>query len=295
MNDSVEIQEAKHQLRELKTFFLTGYRIIKKAYAYGYVKNLEYPYQRWRELEDKIKFGVLDDVYLESDITDIDKHIDKESSSKPVVKKVRNAKEKDAFKELWIENYHNIVDFLNPQDRAYNEGVLRAWFDEIDAKQKKGSKKVSYTKDEIDAVSNIISEPAFLDYMLQEKKSLREAFTDDPRAKDLLEQNPDLESLVDSFSNVMSYTIEHHNTGNPVIGDQSKERADDFAKGMIKTLERVKKEGFTSTRAIAERLNELDVPTARGGKWSHNTVSQLNIRIKKLDLNNEGLEAPAMD
>lgn len=287
MNNQVEIQEAKHQLKELKTFFLTGYRIIKKAYAYGYVKNLEYPYQHWRELEDKIKFGVLDDVALESDINDIDKHIDKERSSKPVVKNIRNAKDKDAFKELWIENYHNVVDFLNPQDRAYNEGVLRAWFDEIDVKQKKGNKKVSYTKDEIDAVSNIISEPAFLDYMLQEKKSLREAFADDPRSKDLLEQNPDLESLVDSFSSAMEYSLSSGKIRNPQLGESNKKRAEEFAEQMGEYLKKVRGEGHTTVRAIADRFNELGIKSARGYEWSPTTIHQMIQRRRKLGLEDE--------
>lgn len=51
-------------------------------------------------------------------------------------------------------------------------------------------------------------------------------------------------------------------------------QADDFAARMRPTIERMTKHGM-SLRAIAEELNHSRTPTARGGKWSAATVSNI--------------------
>jgi Recombinase len=41
-------------------------------------------------------------------------------------------------------------------------------------------------------------------------------------------------------------------------------------------------EGVTGQRAIAQALNDRDIPTARGGRWSHGTVGALLRRVEVL-------------
>jgi hypothetical protein len=42
-----------------------------------------------------------------------------------------------------------------------------------------------------------------------------------------------------------------------------------FAANVLPIIEEIERSGFTSHNAIAGKLNERRVPTARGGKWTH--------------------------
>jgi DNA invertase Pin-like site-specific DNA recombinase len=78
--------------------------------------------------------------------------------------------------------------------------------------------------------------------------------------------------------------------GNPKLGRVSRrhtaawrreerDRAQAHAKKLRGVIRQVQREGHTSLRAIAGRLNDLGVPSARGGTWSAMTVSRLLARI----------------
>lgn len=68
------------------------------------------------------------------------------------------------------------------------------------------------------------------------------------------------------------------------IGNKSKNSADEFAKEMGSELEKVRREGITSVRKIADRFNQLNIKSFKGGEWSHNTVKNLIHRRRDLGL-----------
>jgi hypothetical protein len=48
-----------------------------------------------------------------------------------------------------------------------------------------------------------------------------------------------------------------------------------FAANVRPIIEEIMRAGFTSHNAIAGKLNERNVPTARGGKWTHMQVGAI--------------------
>ncbi|MEO9804801.1 MAG: hypothetical protein ABJF04_16215 [Reichenbachiella sp.] len=68
------------------------------------------------------------------------------------------------------------------------------------------------------------------------------------------------------------------------IGLNIKEDADEFAKKMGAALDQARNDGFTSIRKISNRFNELSIPAARGGKWTHVKVQHLINRRRQLGL-----------
>ena len=59
--------------------------------------------------------------------------------------------------------------------------------------------------------------------------------------------------------------------------------ADVRAEALGPTIRRLRKAGFTSTKAIAHKLNERGIPAPRCGKWHLTTVTRLLQRLKRLD------------
>ena len=64
--------------------------------------------------------------------------------------------------------------------------------------------------------------------------------------------------------------------GNPQLAKAAKrgtaavkENAKQFAANVLPIIEEIERAGFTSHNAIAAKLNERNVRTARGGKWTH--------------------------
>jgi DNA invertase Pin-like site-specific DNA recombinase len=67
-----------------------------------------------------------------------------------------------------------------------------------------------------------------------------------------------------------------------VLSAVNKQAAEDFARKLSPTLQRLNKKGIVSTRAISQALNEKGVPTYRkGGKWHPSTVYTLMNRLSK--------------
>jgi DNA invertase Pin-like site-specific DNA recombinase len=62
----------------------------------------------------------------------------------------------------------------------------------------------------------------------------------------------------------------------PDLGTAAKvEKADAFASGVLPTIRGIQTEGATSLAAIASRLNELRVRTARGNEWTPMAVKRV--------------------
>ncbi len=63
--------------------------------------------------------------------------------------------------------------------------------------------------------------------------------------------------------------------------DANRKAADAFAANILPLIERLQRDGFTTTRAIAEELNARRMPTARaGGVWHASAVGNLLRRAK---------------
>jgi DNA invertase Pin-like site-specific DNA recombinase len=55
-----------------------------------------------------------------------------------------------------------------------------------------------------------------------------------------------------------------------------------FAENMMPVIREIRAAGATSNAAIAEKLNERRIPTARGGKWAHVQVGAILNRMAGL-------------
>lgn len=67
-----------------------------------------------------------------------------------------------------------------------------------------------------------------------------------------------------------------------VLSAANKQAAEDFARKLSPTLQRLNKKGIVSTHAVSQALNEKGVPTFRkGGKWHPSTVYTLMNRLNK--------------
>jgi DNA invertase Pin-like site-specific DNA recombinase len=58
-----------------------------------------------------------------------------------------------------------------------------------------------------------------------------------------------------------------------------KSGAKERAEGLRATIEAIKAEGVTSANGLAARLNEREIATPRGGRWSARTVSDVLARL----------------
>jgi len=70
--------------------------------------------------------------------------------------------------------------------------------------------------------------------------------------------------------------------GSPTIGATNRKRADQRAQDVASIVQPLIDKG-ASTRAIAARLNELNVPTATGASWQSTTVQRLLSRLKAIN------------
>lgn len=67
--------------------------------------------------------------------------------------------------------------------------------------------------------------------------------------------------------------------GRDILSFKNKVKANEFANQMIPIIEQIKKEGFTTERAICRELNARQIPTALGKKWHNSTVHALLKRM----------------
>jgi DNA invertase Pin-like site-specific DNA recombinase len=74
--------------------------------------------------------------------------------------------------------------------------------------------------------------------------------------------------------------------GSRVLSQRNRQQADDFARGMVAVIQKLREARVVSVRGIAEELNRRSVPTYTGRKgcWSKTTVHNLLKRLKKLNL-----------
>lgn len=126
----------------------------------------------------------------------------------------------------------------------------------------------------------ILKDENALNEMWNNKQSLKDYLSD--KHPELL--NDELKPLIESFSGALEYITKKKIIRNPDFGLNKIKEADQFAKNMIDILEQVRDEGITTTRGISERLNKLDIKSARGGEWSHTAVGNLMKRLVNLDM-----------
>lgn len=85
---------------------------------------------------------------------------------------------------------------------------------------------------------------------------------------------------IESFTELLDDLI-FKAEGNLNLGRVQKRRSYVFAKEIGEKLDMVRKEGFTSQRAIAKRFNDLGIKSYYGGEWSQNTVKNILQRRKE--------------
>jgi hypothetical protein len=59
----------------------------------------------------------------------------------------------------------------------------------------------------------------------------------------------------------------------------SKRAADSSARALLPTLRKLKARGFASHRALADELNQKEIPAPQGGRWHPTTVARLLTRL----------------
>jgi len=147
---------------------------------------------------------------------------------------------------------------------------------------------------EISVLSGFIASKSFINTMLEDKISFKEALLKTKDAEVIFTSgNQQILDLVDSISESFEHIqIEtRKNSRYKNLGVDSKNNADIFAETMGDNLQKVRNEGHTTMRSIADRFNELGIKSARGYDWSHTTVNQLIKRRKNLGLESDGNDA----
>jgi hypothetical protein len=66
------------------------------------------------------------------------------------------------------------------------------------------------------------------------------------------------------------------------IGQATKQAADVRAKALASTIRALRAKGLVSSKTIARKLNEREIPTALSGKWHPTSVSRLLHRLERL-------------
>lgn len=132
-----------------------------------------------------------------------------------------------------------------------------------------------------------LNDEKFLDKLSNSESNAADLLKDELGFTDNALKDPLIIKTLMTFEKAMEYAVKRSRTGNPKIGNQSKSRADIFAETMSENLQKVRNEGHTTMRSIADRFNELGIKSARGYDWSHTTVNQLIKRRKALGLESE--------
>lgn len=264
--------------------WLDIFRAFRKAYEYGAVTD-------WKETVKLCVEGIKKDA-LEKTGNKID--LSKYKSDLDALSDIQsNVPQKSvAFLKDNLFMSQNFYGFKNEEniltDELHIKNLILEWEKnfkkEQSVKQRQEGDKVSEINKEFGYITSLVKDPEILDKMLTDKKSLKDTLLGDPRAAYIINENPDIEEVVDAFSETIDYSLSSGKIRNPHLGEFSKSRADEFAESMTNALAEVKAEGHTSTRAIADAFNEKNITSLRGGKWSHNTVARLLNRRKDLGL-----------
>jgi DNA-binding HxlR family transcriptional regulator len=70
-------------------------------------------------------------------------------------------------------------------------------------------------------------------------------------------------------------------SGNNVLAN--KQAADVRAKALASTIRALQAKGLVSSKTIARKLNEREIPTALSGKWHKTSVTRLLHRLERLE------------
>ncbi|GFZ79704.1 hypothetical protein GCM10011531_07020 [Aquaticitalea lipolytica] len=119
-------------------------------------------------------------------------------------------------------------------------------------------------------------------YPVLENKELLDLITE-LKIPFLSQKEPHLSKLVCSAINHVSSNKESLNHGNPNIGTQISNTADDFAKQIGPVIDKMTESGIKSSRNLAKELNKKRIKTLRGKKWSHTSVLRTHKRWLELN------------
>ena len=146
----------------------------------------------------------------------------------------------------------------------------------------------------LDKLAKKLDDQNFINGLIHSNSDIIELLKEDSDFRDEILKDELFVKMATAISNTVAYTAQKLKPSNPKIGVQSKNRADNFAEQIGKDLQKVRKEGHTTVRSIADRFNELGIKSARGNDWTHGTVFQLIKRRKTLGLEsnekNDGLD-----
>ena len=82
-------------------------------------------------------------------------------------------------------------------------------------------------------------------------------------------------------------------SGNNVLAN--KQAADVRAKALASKIRALRAKGLVSSKTIARKLNEREIPTALSGKWHPTSVSRLLRRLERLEPPSGTVVAPTSD
>tara|TARA_R110002096_G_scaffold435058_1_gene659227 strand:- start:619 stop:1533 length:915 start_codon:yes stop_codon:yes gene_type:complete len=288
----------KALLEQFESKWLELFQLIESAYKADFIKDWETARKKFFNAHkratdkffkthkiDKINLSASEEIYS----LRIAKHEERLSMSLSNPNPFRKVQSPQSL----LFNKKAMMPFLSPKDIGYVEGLIQGWENfEIEIKKERAYKVPDVHK-EFSYIASLIEDTNTVDQMLAEKKTLKETLLGNPEAAKIISENPAIEQMVDAFSGNLDYTKKTLNNRNPNLGTNSKKTSDKFADSITDDLNKVREEGHTSTRAIADRFNELGIKTPRGGAWHHNSVARLLRRRKELGL--EGQEGSEPD
>lgn len=288
-------------LKELDEECFELFQVLQSIYKQGLIKNWEYSkaslfkayYQKIDAFTKESKIDTSDflaseDIYNKRIAT-----IKKRNSTRRMSHNILPIKSYDK----WFYQFDDIKPYISLEDIRFSDGYRKA-NEEIQNKIEKRAYVMPNIHKDFSYIASLIEDTNTVDQMLAEKKTLKETLLGNPEAAKIISENPDIEGMVDAFSDNLDYTKKTLNNRNPNVGTNSTKASNEFAEGLTEDLDKVREEGHTSTRAIAKRFNELGIKTLRGGQWHHTSVVLILKRRKDLGLDSQEddtPEPPSMD
>lgn len=282
--DNKNYGHRESHLNELysKSYYIFG--LLENAYEHKYIKDWKYTETTWHK------------IYKQKQKDIIKKHKPERPHHENYVNPVMDGRihsfffkrlPEIRFLQIWLDDLIELTPYLSLKDMAFSEGLRHAYGNiEIERKEERQN-VLQQLKKALSYLTSLIEDPKIIDQMLIDKKSLKQTLLNDSMAAKIINDSPTIEKMVDAFSESLDYAKESFYNGNPDIGKNSKLASDKFAEDLTEDLSKVRKEGCTSTRAIAERFNELNIKTARGGNWHHNSIAVILRRRKVLGLDTQ--------
>lgn len=293
----------KALLEQFETKWLDLFLLIESAYKADFIKDWETTRKKFFDAHKKaanefVKTHKIDKIKLTASEEIYNMRIAKSDAASSVSFNNPNPFKKVQSPQSLLFNKTELIPFLSLKDIGFVDGVIKGWEDFGIEKKRERTEAMPDVHEEFSYIASLIEDTNTVDQMLAEKKTLKETLLSDTEAARIISENPTVEEMVDAFSENLDYTKRTLNNRNPSLGINSKTASDKFAEDLTEDLNKVREEGHTSTRAIADKFNELDIKTARGGKWHHHSVALILRRRKKLGLDGqEGSkpETPSID